>query len=75
MVTQGYSINKLRLICLIQDITLEAKKNGATQRWVFRNKIYPVYFISERTFNTYLAVPAKALLKEKLSKKKKNEKL
>lgn len=43
----------------IQNLVLERKKLGITQRHVFLTEIEPRYYISYSTFNRYLAYPAK----------------
>lgn len=52
----------LRMIA-IQEIVLEHKKRGVSQRWIFKNIISPQYNISYSTFNRYLTYPAKRELK------------
>jgi len=59
------NINLLRRIVEIQDITLEHKAHGATQEWIYKNIIYPRYYISRPTYYRYLSINAKKLLKEK----------
>lgn len=56
--------NILQRIIDIQNITLEHKANGATQEWIFMNKIFPVYKISKNTYYRYLATNAKRELKK-----------
>lgn len=63
-------INVLKKIVDIQNLTLEYKKKGVTQKWLYENIIYPTYRISRTTFYTYLSTPAKMLLK-KLEEEKK----
>jgi hypothetical protein len=60
------NINLLRRIIEIQDITLEHKARGATQEWIYKNIIYPRYFISRPTYYRYLSINAKKMLKDKL---------
>jgi hypothetical protein len=55
----------------VQDIVLEYKQHGATQAWIYRNVIAPMYDISYSTFNRYLAYPAKQEIKH--GKKKSNK--
>jgi len=57
--------NYLRKVKEIQDITIEHKARGATQEWIYKNIIYPRYFISKPTYYRYLSINAKKLLKEK----------
>lgn len=51
--------NLLLKIIEIQGIVLENQRKGVTQRWVYKNLIKDRYFISEDTFNKYLARNAK----------------
>jgi len=53
------NINRLRRIIEIQNITLEHTQKGITQEWVYKNIIYPRFFISRATYYRYLAEPAK----------------
>ena len=64
------SLNKLKLIAKIQDITLKYKNEGISQIFIFENYIYPVYFISLGTYYKYLSTPAKARIKAITSKQK-----
>lgn len=63
--------NTLRRMVKVQDIVLEHKQRGATQAWIYRNVIYPMYDISYSTYNRYLAYPAKHEIK--YGKKKSNK--
>ena len=56
--------NILKRIVEIQNITLEHTKRGATQKWVYEHVVYPRFLISPSTYNSYLAVNAKAELKK-----------
>jgi hypothetical protein len=56
--------NLLLKIIKIQDIVLEYKHKGASQRWIYNNIIRDAYYISEYTFNKYLARNAKRELEE-----------
>lgn len=54
--------NKTKLlekIIEIQNIVLAEKKRGLSQVYIYRNLIANKYFISESTFNNYLAINAK----------------
>lgn len=53
------NVNRLRRIIEIQNITLEYTKKGMTQEWVYRNIIYPRFYISRMTYYRYLSEPAK----------------
>lgn len=48
----------------IQNITLEHTRRGASQRWIYTNLIAERFYIAESTYNRYLAIPAKAMLKK-----------
>jgi hypothetical protein len=68
----AYSRNNfLNRIIEIQKITMEYKDKGSTQTWIYQNLIYPNYFISMRTFNSYLGTNAKKELAK--SERVKNE--
>lgn len=56
--------NLLMKIIAVQNITLEQKKKGVTQEWVFDNLVSPRFFISRRTFYSWLAINAKKEIKE-----------
>lgn len=56
--------NLLLKIIEIQEIVIREKKRGATQKWIFENLIKKPFFISEATFNNYLARNAKRELAE-----------
>jgi hypothetical protein len=56
--------NKLTLIISIQETTLEHTKKGVTQEWVYKNLIYPRFFISRRTYYEYLGYNAKQELRK-----------
>ena len=61
--------NILQRIIDIQNIVLEnQKKNGATQKWIYHNIIFPQYRISYSSYNGYLAFNAKKELKILLEK-------
>lgn len=57
-------MNVLKKIVDIQNLTLEYKKKGVTQKWLYENVVYPTYRISRTTFYVYLNTPAKMLLKK-----------
>jgi len=57
-------VNLLERIVEIQNLTLEHKKTGASQKWIFDNFIQKQYRISRSTYNSYLAINAKAQLKK-----------
>jgi hypothetical protein len=49
---------------IIVDIYLKYKALGFNNRYIYKNYIYPIYFISEGTFYNYLTIPVNRLLKE-----------
>lgn len=54
-----YFISTLKRIAAIQAIVAqwyEPGRQDRCRRWVWRNKIYPVYGISEKTFYMYMQV-------------------
>ncbi len=53
------SINRLRRIIEIQNLTLQYTQQGVSQEYIYRNIIYPRFFISRQTYYRYLAEPAK----------------
>lgn len=59
--------NLLKRVIDIQTIYREYSKHfdgGCTDKWIFENKIYPVYRISRSRFYEYLRMPAKRQLKD-----------
>jgi len=56
--------NYFERIVEIQNITLEYKKKGVTQIWIYRNHIEKKYHICLRTYNAYLAINAKKSLQD-----------
>ena len=66
--------NILLRILDIQDIYKENSKHhkgGCTDRYIYRELIFPVYRISERTFYEYLSTNAKKELGDLLDAEKK----
>lgn len=63
--------NQLRKILEIQEITKRHQARGATLKWIFENLIEHNYHISDRTFSTYLGIPAAREL-DKLKQKEFN---
>jgi hypothetical protein len=61
---EKYRKNTLLKIVKIQNITLENTRKGITQTWVYNNLIKDQFFLSKRTYDRYLGVPAKKLLKD-----------
>lgn len=56
--------NFLERVLTVQNITLEHKRCGVSQEWVYLNIIYPTYLISRTTYYSYLGCNAKAELKK-----------
>lgn len=54
----------LEKIIAIQNITLDEKKKGKTQLYIYNNIIRPSFFISYSCYNKYLARNARRELKE-----------
>lgn len=61
--------NTLLKICKVQDIVLEHKKHGVSQRYVYEHYIRDTYFISYSTFNRWLSLPAKQALRQLAGRK------
>jgi hypothetical protein len=57
-------INYLKKVAEVQNITLEHTRRGISQAWVYRNVIYPRFFISLKTFYRWLGESAKRELAE-----------
>lgn len=55
--------NLLQRMIKVQNITLEYKSKGSTQKWVYENVIKPRYDISRSTYYDYLGTNAKLQLK------------
>ena len=61
----GYNkVNHLKKIVEIQNITMEYKKKGIYQAWIYINVIAPKFYISRATYYNYLAINAKGELKK-----------
>lgn len=57
--------NFLMRVVAVQEIYLAEKKHeGITTKWIWKTKVYPVYFISLTTFHKYLGINAKRELSE-----------
>jgi len=56
--------NLLKRVIEIQNIVLEYRNSGVSQRWVYENVIRERYLIGLSTFNKYLARNAKSELKK-----------
>ena len=53
------------LVIAIQDLYQVHKiHQGVRDTWIYEQHIYPVYYIGKSTFNKYLGLNAKRLLKE-----------
>ena len=57
--------NKLEKSVKITDIYLKYKPLGYSNEYIYKNYIYPEFYISRSTFYNCLTIPAKRLLKEK----------
>lgn len=57
----------------VQDIVLEHKKRGVTQRFVYENIIKEQFVISYSTFNRWLSYPAKQELRRASKKAPDNQ--
>jgi hypothetical protein len=55
--------NFLEKVIAIQNVYSEHHDRGATDTWIYKNLIWPNYYISLRTFYNYLAIPAVRELK------------
>lgn len=61
----GYNkVTHLKKIVEIQNITMEYKKKGIYQEWIYINVIAPKFYISRATYYNYLAINAKGELKK-----------
>jgi hypothetical protein len=67
--------NLLKRIIEIQDIVLAHQQRGVQQKWVYENIVKDRYHISYSCFNDYLAINAKAQLRELLAKKEKQQEI
>lgn len=67
--------NLLKKIIEIQDIVLAHQNRGVQQKWVYENVVKDRYHISYSCFNDYLAINAKAQLKELLAQKEKQKEI
>lgn len=54
----------LKRIVEIQEVTLAEQRQGATLKWIYKNKIKEAYHISYTTYSNYLGIPAKKQLEE-----------
>lgn len=60
--------NFLRTVIDVQNIVIEHKKRGATQRWIYENIINAPgssYHMSYETFRRYMGINAKAEILKK----------
>ncbi|MHC1780044.1 MAG: hypothetical protein AB9922_07380 [Bacteroidales bacterium] len=53
----------LQKIVEIQEIVLAEKQRGVSQAWIYRQRISEKFHISESTFNRYMGINAKELLR------------
>jgi len=61
--------NLLLKIIEIQNIVIEEKNHGVSQKWIFEHKIRKPYFINYSTFNAYMGRNAKQELADLDAKK------
>lgn len=59
-----HSLNYLLKVQAVCELYQDWKAKGYTNRWIWANKVKPLYFISENTMYTYLRTPYKRMLKE-----------
>ena len=64
MATKKRSKYALLRALKFQNIVLKHQKCGATQTWIYENIVKPDYPISKSTFDRYMAINAKKLLKD-----------
>lgn len=57
--------NFLKRVIAIQDVTMKYKQIGLSQVEIFKRHIEPHWSISKSTYDRYLALPAKRILKQK----------
>jgi hypothetical protein len=61
----AHSENFLRRVIWVQDIVIQYRKKGVSDKWVYYNVIENTPpFISYETFRKYMCINAKAELKE-----------
>lgn len=60
------SKNLLYRAIAIQELVMQGQKRGVTQKWVYKNEVYPRFLISYSTFNNIIAMNAKKLLQDRL---------
>jgi hypothetical protein len=59
--------NRLLFMREVIKVYLEYKSEGVSTAWVYRNVIYPRYFISLSTLYNYLSTPVERLIKDNCS--------
>lgn len=57
-------LNMYRKILAVQELYQKYQDGGRTAMWIWKNHVYPTYFIAYRTMRRYLGEPAKKLVKE-----------
>ncbi len=57
-------INYLERVVVIQELVKKYQNTGSTLIWIYKNIVNPQFRISYSTYNNYLSIPAKKLLKE-----------
>jgi hypothetical protein len=48
--------NHLDKVLEVQKIVLAKRQEGVTMKWIYKNLIYPRYYISYSTFNNYMTI-------------------
>lgn len=62
---KGKRVNLLNRVLKIQEAyKLHKVHEGVTDIWIYREKIYPEFFISLKTFHTYMKMNARKELRE-----------
>jgi hypothetical protein len=62
-------VNILNKIIEVQELTLSLTRRGVTQEWVYKNLIYPKFYLSRTTYYKYLSTNAKREMEIIRSKK------
>lgn len=58
------ALNLNRRILAVQELYQKYQDGSRTGTWIWKNHIYPTFFISHRTMRRYLGVPAKREIKQ-----------
>lgn len=54
-----HNILTLKRIVAVQNVVLEYRKKGVSQKWIYENVIAETFFISKSTFDRYMCSRAK----------------